>query len=118
MASDVNADSRGGKVIFVSHCILNQNAKVRGIAVFPGAVRPVVDLLLDHGIGIYQMPCPEMTYLGALRWGQVRDQYDSPMFRRHCRALAKARSSRPRNTAAGATRCSGSSWWTAAPCAG
>ncbi len=87
--SDVNADARGGKIIFVSHCILNQNAKVRGIAVFPGAVRPIVDLLLDRGIGIYQMSCPEMTYLGALRWGQVRDQYDSPMFRRHCRALAE-----------------------------
>jgi len=85
---DINADARGGKIIFVSHCILNQNAKVRGIAIYPGAVRPIFDLLLDHGVGIYQMPCPEMTYLGALRWGQVRDQYDSPMFRRYCHGLA------------------------------
>ena len=23
-----------------------------------------------------------------MRWGQVRDQYDSPMFRRHCQSLA------------------------------
>ena len=86
--SDINADARSGKLIFVSHCILNQSAKVRGIAVFPGSVRPVVDLLLDHGVAIFQMPCPEMTYLGAMRWGQVRDQYDSPMFRRHCQNLA------------------------------
>lgn len=87
--NDINADARGNKIMFVSHCILNQNAKVRGIAVFPGAIRPVMELLLDHGVGIFQMPCPEMTYLGALRWGQVRDQYDSPMFRRHCQRFAE-----------------------------
>jgi predicted secreted protein len=85
---DINADARGGKIIFISHCILNQNAKVRGIAVYPGAIRPIVELLLDHDVGIFQMPCPEMTYLGTMRWGHVRDQYDSPMFRRHCRNLA------------------------------
>lgn len=86
---DINADARGGKIIFVSHCILNQNAKVRGIAVFPGAVKPIVELLLDYGVAIFQMPCPEMMYLGALRWGQVKDQYDSPMFRRHCHGLVQ-----------------------------
>jgi predicted secreted protein len=31
-----------------------------------------------------------MTYLGAMRWGQVRDQYDTPMFRRHCQRLAES----------------------------
>lgn len=82
-------DARGGKILFVAHCLLNQNAKVRGIARFPAAVRPVVDLLLDNDIAIYQMPCPEMLYLGAMRWGQVKPQYDSPMFRRHCRRLAE-----------------------------
>jgi predicted secreted protein len=86
--SDINADARGGQIMFISHCILNQNAKVRGIAVYPGAVKPVIELLLDAGVAIYQMPCPEMTYLGALRWGQVRDQYNSPMFRRYCQGLA------------------------------
>jgi predicted secreted protein len=86
---EVNADARAGQIVFLTHCILNQNAKVRGIAAYPAAVRPVVDLLLDHNVGIYQMPCPEMAYLGAMRWGQVRDQYDSPMFRRHCRRLAE-----------------------------
>lgn len=81
-------DVRSDKLVFISHCILNQNAKVRGIANFPGAVRPLVELLLDSGTGIYQMPCPEMTYLGAMRWGYVKDQYNNPMFRRHCQAIA------------------------------
>lgn len=82
-------DRRGEKVIFLSHCILNQNAKVRGIAEYPGAIVPLVELLLDQGIGMYQMPCPEMTYLGNMRWGQVKDQYNNPMFRRHCQRLAE-----------------------------
>lgn len=85
----VNADARGGKIMFVSHCILNQNAKVRGIAMYPAVVRPVVELLMENDVGIYQMPCPEMCYVGAMRWGYVRDQYASPMFRRQLQAMAE-----------------------------
>ncbi|MEN4042547.1 MAG: hypothetical protein ROW52_00050 [Anaerolineaceae bacterium] len=82
-------DNRSGKIIFLSHCCLNQNAKVRGIANYPGAIRPLVELLLDEEVGMFQMPCPEMSYIGAMRWGQVKDQYNSPMFRRHCHSLAE-----------------------------
>ncbi len=82
-------DKRSGKIIFLSHCCLNQNAKVRGIAAYPGAVTPLLELLLTHGVGIYQMPCPENAYLGNMRWGMVKDQYNNPMFRRHCRRLAQ-----------------------------
>lgn len=38
-------DNRSGKVLFVSHCCLNQNAKLRGIAKYPGAIQPLVELL-------------------------------------------------------------------------
>jgi len=82
-------DKRSEKILFLTHCCLNQNAKVRGIAEYPGAIRPLVELLLEHGVGMYQMPCPEMTYLGNMRWGQVKDQYNNPMFRRHCHRLAE-----------------------------
>ena len=83
-------DKRSHKVLFLSHCCLNQNAKVRGIAEYPGAIRPLVELLLEHGVGMYQMPCPEMAYLGNMRWGQVKEQYNNPMFRRHCQRLAES----------------------------
>ena len=83
------SDERGERIILLSHCILNQNAKVRGIAEYPGAIVPLVELFLEHGVGMYQMPCPEMTYLGNMRWGQVKDQYNNPMFRRHCQRLAE-----------------------------
>jgi len=81
------SDNRSEKIIFLSHCCLNQNAKVRGIASYPGAITPLISMLLEEGIGIIQMPCPEMTYLGNMRWGQVKDQYNNPMFRRHCKYI-------------------------------
>jgi predicted secreted protein len=82
-------DERGGRVLFLTHCCLNQNAKVRGIARYPGAIVPLVELLLREGVGIIQMPCPEGTYLGNMRWGQVYDQYSNPWFRRHCLRIAQ-----------------------------
>lgn len=82
-------DARAGKLIFLSHCLLNQNACVRGLASQPAVIREVVDLLLSHNVAMYQMPCPEVTYLGSMRWGQVKRQYGNPMFRRHCRKIAQ-----------------------------
>ena len=35
------------------------------------------------------MPCPELTYAGVLRQPQTKDQYDTIMFRSHCRKIAK-----------------------------
>ncbi|MCC6147568.1 MAG: DUF523 domain-containing protein [Anaerolineaceae bacterium] len=80
-------DARSKKIIFLSHCCLNQNARVRGLAFAPGVVRPLIDHLLKKDIGIYQMTCPEVTFFGTLRWGQVKKQFDTPMFRAHCQRL-------------------------------
>ena len=38
---------------------------------------------------MYQMTCPENTYVGNMRWGSVKDQYNNPMFRRPCRKIAE-----------------------------
>lgn len=81
-------DARGGKVVFLSHCILNQNACVRGLASQPAAIREMVELALAHDVGMVQMRCPEVSHLGSMRWGMVKKMYASPMFRRHCRQIA------------------------------
>ncbi|MFO8035088.1 MAG: hypothetical protein R6U57_00450, partial [Anaerolineales bacterium] len=57
-------DVRGGKIIFLSHCMLNQNAKVKGIAIYPGMIKPLVEVLLEKDIAVFQMPCPETSYYG------------------------------------------------------
>ncbi|MDR7422479.1 MAG: hypothetical protein QN159_08415 [Armatimonadota bacterium] len=67
----------GGKrrVVFLAHCLLNQNAKVDEFAWYPGVVKPAIDLLREFGYELAQLPCPEMTFLGVNRWWQTKNQY-------------------------------------------
>ena len=60
-------DKRSKKIILVSHCILNQNTKLDECAHHPGAIEEIVQLLADKNLGIIQMPCPELMYLGLDR---------------------------------------------------
>ena len=61
------SDKRSKKVILVAHCVLNQNAKIDRCACYPGAMREVTQQLIDSGVGIVQMPCPELLTLGLDR---------------------------------------------------
>ena len=60
-------DGRSKKVIFLAHCLLNQNAISDGTAVYPAAFRELIQLLLEREVGIVQMPCPELCCLGLDR---------------------------------------------------
>ena len=60
-------DGRSRKVIFVAHCVLNQNAISDSTASFAGANESIVKLLLEAKVGVVQMPCPEMNCLGLDR---------------------------------------------------
>lgn len=60
-------DKRSKKVILVAHCILNQNSKIDRCAHYPGAASNLARILVDSGIGIIQLPCPELLYLGLDR---------------------------------------------------
>lgn len=75
-------------VAFVAHCLLNQNSKVGDAAHCKGVYSPVVDVLRAKGWRIEQMPCPELTFAGLNRFWMVKEQYDTPAYRRHCRDLA------------------------------
>jgi len=88
---NLSMDKRSMRVIFISHCLLNQNSKVFGLSTEKTVktANEVIKFLLKENIGIVQMPCPEFTYLGLLRPPQTKDQYDSAGFRSHCRKLAK-----------------------------
>jgi len=47
----------------------------------------VVRLFLDQEIGIFQLPCPELTYAGETRPPRTREEYDTPPYRTHCQGL-------------------------------
>jgi predicted secreted protein len=78
---------RGKKIIFVSHCLLNANVKVMGLAAHPGALKELVCFLMDHDTAMVQLPCPETEILGLCRWGHVKDQLAYPFFEDRCRRL-------------------------------
>ncbi len=76
-------------VCYLAHCLLNANAKVDEGARCAGIDSPVLALLRDHGCTIRQMPCPELAFGGTHRFWAVREQYDTPVYRAHCRRLAE-----------------------------
>ncbi|HSD02364.1 MAG TPA: hypothetical protein VLB81_08350 [Gaiellales bacterium] len=76
-------------VCYLAHCLLNANAKVDEGARCAGIYSPVLALLRDRGCTIRQMPCPELAFAGTHRFWAVREQYDTPVYRAHCRRLAE-----------------------------
>lgn len=83
-----NAGNR--KVIILAHCVLNQNARVMGLAYRKAIVEEIVDFLIRQNVGIVQLPCPEVLAEGLGRKSQTKCQYDTPRFRRLCRQIARS----------------------------
>ncbi len=79
------SDNRSKKIVFMSHCLLNQNARGGAFAVKQGAIKELVQVFIDKGIGIAQLPCPELYV-----WGGVHRKalYDKQPFVFH--AVGKA----------------------------
>ncbi|MGD9045731.1 MAG: hypothetical protein PVG06_18615 [Desulfobacterales bacterium] len=57
-------DRRARRIVFLTHCFLNTNTRFPGGCAFEGATVPLVQTLLESGVGIIQMPCPEFLCLG------------------------------------------------------
>ena len=68
-------DERGKRVVFVSHCLLNENVRYLGGAFRRSGVEEVIMNFLRQGVGIYQMPCPEQR-----AWGGVLKRYILPLY--------------------------------------
>lgn len=59
-------DARSRKVVFLSHCLLNENTRYLGGACRRCCVREVIEQCMDLGIGMVQMPCPEQEVWGGV----------------------------------------------------
>lgn len=77
---------RNKNIVLVSHCLLNQNSVVHPLARARGPF-PIIKLLLDMGIGIIQLPCPEFKYLGIERKPMTKKEYDALEYRDLCKKL-------------------------------
>lgn len=60
-------DGRSKKVVFIAHCLLNQNSISDGTAVYPATFKEIIDYFINADIGVIQMPCPELSCLGLDR---------------------------------------------------
>lgn len=84
-------DVRSRRIVFLAHCLLNQNAKVAGLATHPGIFSPLIALLAEAGVGIVQLACPEFIHLGPSRplGTDTVEQYDTPEYRTTCLDIAR-----------------------------
>jgi predicted secreted protein len=80
-------DARSGRVVFLAHCLLNQNTRYPGGAVCPGVVVDAVAPYLDDGTGIVQMPCPEQRTWGGVAKRHLLRLLDLPARARAARRL-------------------------------
>jgi predicted secreted protein len=72
-------DERSKKVIFLSHCILNENTRYLGGAFRQGSINEVLEEIQKRGIGIVQMKCPEQ-----IAWGGVlKSSMWIPLYRKN-----------------------------------
>jgi len=86
-------DGRSRRIVAVIECVLNQNARDAGAAKFPALNREVVRLCEENDVGLLQMPCPEIAFLGmkrSRRKGEsIRTAMDTPDGRQCCERLGR-----------------------------
>ncbi|SDZ07593.1 CD3072 family TudS-related putative desulfidase [Tindallia californiensis] len=80
---------RSKKIVLLAHCLLNVNSKIKGLANYSAHHVDTLKKVVEEELGIIQLPCPEITYLGMDRWGMTKNQYSYPAYRNHCRQLLK-----------------------------
>ncbi len=79
--------NRGKKIVLVSHCILNQNSVVKPYGRKAEDFKDLLIRLIEENIGIIQLPCPEISIYGLNRWGHVKDQFETPHFRKQSKLM-------------------------------
>lgn len=60
---------RSRRILIMCHCLLNANAKIVPLASVQGVFTDVILPHINEGCGLFQLPCPETSYLGMYRWG-------------------------------------------------
>ncbi|MEF9935046.1 MAG: hypothetical protein RSA01_09805 [Clostridium sp.] len=81
---------RGRKIVLLSHCILNCNAKVEGLSSYGAMKFRIIEKLHKMDIGIIQLPCPEMHIYGIKRWGHTKEQFDNMHYRKEARNILES----------------------------
>jgi predicted secreted protein len=81
-------DIRSGKIVVVAHCILNVHSLEDNLAIYPGLEEEVIKLLIEKGVSLYQLPCPEIELSGIFRKALPKESYEHPRIRKIYHQLA------------------------------
>jgi predicted secreted protein len=77
------------KVVFVPHCILNQNVRAVGKEKSNGTIKEIVNFFAEAEVGIVQLPCPEVEFDGGLdRQLKTKENYNNEVYRNCCREIS------------------------------
>lgn len=86
-------DPRSRRLVAVIECALNQNARDAGAAGYPAVNKALLRLCMRYDVGIVQIPCPEMRFLGFGRrrapGKTIREVLDTPAGRQCCLAISQ-----------------------------
>ena len=89
-------DKRSKKVVPIVHCILNHNARIDRFGRYPGAIKEIIEVLMEKGYGIMQIPCPELMIMGLQRANSneekltIIEALGKPENRKICNEIAQA----------------------------
>lgn len=80
------------KILFVSHCMMNIASKVISNKALKDDTadierKKIICSAIEEDVCLVQLPCPEFTLYGSNRWGHVKEQFDNPFFRNHCKKI-------------------------------
>ena len=83
-------DARGRRVVFLAHCLLNENTRYLGGACRMGCVEELLAQCIHLGLGIVQLPCPEELAWGGVLKRHLLRAYGSAVAHPHAWRLGRA----------------------------
>ena len=91
-AAHKSVESPRDRGVIIAYYILNQATRAMwdggGTARTEGTIEEIMTPLLEHGVGIIQMECPEQTLDRNPRPPKSKNDYDTPEFKEKCREIA------------------------------
>lgn len=80
---------RNKRIIYISHCILNQNSVIKNWERSESSFKSILKVLLENDVSIVQLPCPEKNFLGLNRKPKTKEEYSTKDYRKICLELSK-----------------------------
>jgi len=80
---------RSKKVVFATHCLLNQNARAKTVAKCPGAVKEFLNFCLKNDYGIIPIDCPQLEFESLDRKPETKEFYNNDLSRKISASIAQ-----------------------------